>query len=345
MAEPGANGGSTGRPRWSVGRALLLTITGICLYLFAPSIAEVFAAWDKLGNVHPVAIPFILAAEVASFASMWVLQRIALRTHGWFAVINTQLASNSFNRVTPGGGATGTALQVRMLSDAGFDSAKSAAGLTAQSLLVAAVLVTMPVFALPAIIAGTNVPGSLADAVWIGLVVFVAIAGLGALLLATHRPVELIGDGIQHAVNLFRRHRPPVRDLGRRLLTERDDIRSTMGSRWVEAVAAAVGRWAFEYLALLLTLYAIDATPNPWLVLLAFVAASTLGMIPFSPGGLGFVEAGLTATLALSGVSAGEAVLATLVFRLVSFWLPLPIGLGAGWLFRRRYPRLAATSD
>jgi len=35
---------------------------------------------------------------------------------------------------------------------------------------------------------------------------------------------------------------------------------------------------------------------------------------------------------------AERAVLATLVFRLVSFWLPLPIGVGAGVLFRRRYP-------
>jgi uncharacterized membrane protein YbhN (UPF0104 family) len=33
------------------------------------------------------------------------------------------------------------------------------------------------------------------------------------------------------------------------------------------------------------------------------------------------------------------AVAATLLFRLVSFWLPLPLGAGAAWWFRRRYPR------
>jgi uncharacterized protein (TIRG00374 family) len=81
-----------------------------------------------------------------------------------------------------------------------------------------------------------------------------------------------------------------------------------------------------------------------WLVLLAFVAASLLGMIPFSPGGLGFVEAGLAATLALSGITTGQAVLATLVFRLVSFWLPIPIGFAAWWVFRRRYPRARAAT-
>ena len=95
----------------------------------------------------------------------------------------------------------------------------------------------------------------------------------------------------------------------------------------------------------LVTLYGIGASPDMWLVLLAFVAASILGMIPFSPGGLGFVEAGLVGTLALSGITTAQAVLATLVFRLVSFWLPIPIGLGAWWLFRRRYPRARAITS
>src|SRR4029453_4026426 len=48
------------------------------------------------------------------------------------------------------------------------------------------------------------------------------------------------------------------------------------------------GRWGFEYFALLVTLYAIGASPDPWLVLIAFTVASVLTMIPFTPGGLGF---------------------------------------------------------
>jgi uncharacterized membrane protein YbhN (UPF0104 family) len=51
------------------------------------------------------------------------------------------------------------------------------------------------------------------------------------------------------------------------------------------------------------------------------------------------VEAGLTATLVAAGVGADQAVAATLLYRLVSFWLPLPVGAVAGWWFRRRYPR------
>jgi uncharacterized membrane protein YbhN (UPF0104 family) len=49
------------------------------------------------------------------------------------------------------------------------------------------------------------------------------------------------------------------------------------------------------------------------------------------------VEAGLAGTLALAGVAAAPAALATLAYRLVSYWLPLPAGLAAWVLHRRRY--------
>jgi uncharacterized protein (TIRG00374 family) len=86
-------------------------------------------------------------------------------------------------------------------------------------------------------------------------------------------------------------------------------------------------------------LYGLSAKPRPALVLLAFVAASLLGLLPFTPGGLGFVEAGMAATLALAGISTGDALIATLVYRLLTFWLPIPVGAVAAFVFRRRYPR------
>jgi uncharacterized protein (TIRG00374 family) len=60
-----------------------------------------------------------------------------------------------------------------------------------------------------------------------------------------------------------------------------------------------------------------------------------------TPGGLGIVEAGMTGTLALIGVSAGAAALATLAYRLGSYWLQLPAGLVAWVLHRRRYGHTA----
>lgn len=56
-----------------------------------------------------------------------------------------------------------------------------------------------------------------------------------------------------------------------------------------------------------------------------------LAMIPTTPGGLGFVEVGLTATLTTAGVSGSRRLLATLVYRLVAFRLPIPTE-GAAYL-------------
>jgi len=324
-----------------VGRVLLLVVTAFSLYLLAPSIVEVFSAWDRLGDFNPLALPVVLVLEAASFGCVWFLTAIALRRNQWDAIILSQLAGNAFSRVTPGGGATGTAVQTRMLADAGIPYTTALTALTVQSLLITAALVAMPVFVIPGVITGAALPDSLLQAAWLGAVVFVIMVAVGSLLLATRRPVRVLGDGVAWVVNHIRFRRPPIEGLGERLLVERDEIRETMGSRWVEAVGAAVGRWAFEYLVLLVTLYAIDAKPSPWPVLLAFVAASLLSMIPITPGGLGFVEAGLAATLATAGIGAQKALAATLLFRLVSFWLPLPVGAVAGWWFRRRYPRVA----
>jgi uncharacterized protein (TIRG00374 family) len=90
---------------------------------------------------------------------------------------------------------------------------------------------------------------------------------------------------------------------------------------------------------------AVGVRPRFSLVLLAYGAAAVLGMIPLTPGGLGFVEAGLTAMLVLSGIPSNDALLATLAYRIVSYWLPLPAGVVAHFLFRHRYGRADAAPD
>ena len=107
--------------------------------------------------------------------------------------------------------------------------------------------------------------------------------------------------------------------------------------RWRAALLAAIGSTGFDYLALLLILRAVGADPRPSLVLFAYTSSRLLALVPLTPGGLGFVEAGLVGTLTLAGVGAGAAVVAVFAYRIVSFWLPIPVGGVAYALFRRRY--------
>jgi uncharacterized protein (TIRG00374 family) len=90
---------------------------------------------------------------------------------------------------------------------------------------------------------------------------------------------------------------------------------------------------------LLAALRATGAGPRPSLVLLAYAAAGILALFPVTPGGLGVVEASLSGLLILAGVRPGSAVLATLAYRIASYWLPLLGGPPAYLLFRHRYGR------
>ena len=151
------------------------------------------------------------------------------------------------------------------------------------------------------------------------------------------RPLIAAGRFVQAVRNRVLRKRPPLTGVPSRLIRERNEVTRVLGRRWWEALLFAAGRWVLDYLTLLAALTAVHADPRPSTVLLAFCAAQFLGTLPLTPGGLGFVEAGLTGTLALAGVPAGEAVVATLAYRLVSFWLPIPAGGVAAILHRRNY--------
>jgi uncharacterized protein (TIRG00374 family) len=133
------------------------------------------------------------------------------------------------------------------------------------------------------------------------------------------------------------RKRPPLEGLDNTLLTQRDEIRAVLGRQWWQALLLSAGRLAFDYLCLLAALRATGSHPRPSLILVAYAVAGIVGLIPITPGGLGIVEASLTGLLVLAEVNSSQAVLATLTYRLASYWLPLCAGPIAYGLFRLRY--------
>lgn len=318
-------------------RGLLLAITGVSLYLLAPALLEVFGAFDRLDDFNPLWYVAMVGLQVGSYFCMWTVQKIAVRADHMKPIATSQLASNAFGRIVPGGVAAAGAMQYAMLVRGGVPTAAAASGMTASSLLVFGILLALPVLALPALLFGAPVDPGLGRAAVVGGVVFVAVFAAGAVAVLYDRPLITVGRAVQAIRNRVLRKHPPLTALPQRLIRERDEVMDVLGRRWWEALLFAAGRWVLDYLTLLAALTAIHAESRASTVLLAFCAAQFLGTLPLTPGGLGFVEAGLTGTLALAGVPAGEAVVATLAYRLVSFWLPIPAGGVAAVLHRRYY--------
>lgn len=318
--------------------AVLLAVTGVSLYLLLPSLLAVFGSWHSLAHLDWRFAPLVLACEVASYVCLWELDRIALHTRAWFPVATAQLSGNLVGRILPGGGATSTAFAASMLRRAGIDAGEAAAAFAASTGLQLATTLALPVLALPAIAGGAPVSRGLDKAAYLGIAVLVLLLAAATAAFVSDRPLELAGRAVQWALNKTIRRHDHVTGLPKELLADRDFIRGTLGERWKQALLAAAGNTTFDYFALLAALLAVGASPRPSLVVLAYSAAEVLALIPLTPGGLGFVEAGLAGTLVLAGVPGRDALAATLLYRLVSYWLPLPAGAVAYGLFRRRYP-------
>ena len=313
-----------------------LAVTCASLYLVAPSVIETLGSYEDIERIAPGWLAAMVVAQAAALGCLWALQRLAIHAQGWFPIVTSQLAANALSKVAPGGGAIGAALQYRMLTAAGVGGPAAVSGLTATGLLTFAVVLAMPVLALPALLRG-SVDHDLLLVSALGVGLFVVLATVATLLLARDGPLRWIGRVVQRARNRVRPAAEPLHQLPARLVRERDRIVGTLGPHWRRAVLATVGRWTFDYLTLLAAVAAVGGGARPGLVLLGFCAAQVLAQIPATPGGLGFVEAGLTAMLVLAGVDAGAAVLATFAYRLVSYWLALPVGAAAWVVHRRRY--------
>lgn len=325
-----------------VRRAAMLGVTALVLYGVAPAIGEVLGAWPKVADLKPWWLAGMLIFEALSCWCLWELQALSIGTRDTIGVATSQLAGGALGRVIPGGAATAAAAQYNMLNANDVPRGSIATGLAAATVLQIAGLCVLPALALPAIVFGLRVPQTLLETAILGLGLFVVMLGLGLGIARSEKTLKAVG---RFAVRVSRRlpgDRALAPTFPERLVVQRDEVAERLGDRLISACAAAVGRWAFDLLALVTAIIAVGAHPQFSLVLLAYVAAQLLAQIPVTPGGIGVVEAGLTATLALAGVHGGDAAVATLAYRLVSYWLMLPAGL-VGWIVHRRRLSVAAT--
>jgi hypothetical protein len=122
--------------------------------------------------------------------------------------------------------------------------------------------------------------------------------------------------------------RPPSSDRGGRPRISRNGvIRRLVPLALAAVVLYGVAPAILEVLGAYKRLRDVD--PAWWIVVVGTSAAGNLCMCS--------LQRLLTGTLALAGVPAAAAALATLAYRLASFWLPLPAGLIAWAWHRRRY--------
>jgi uncharacterized membrane protein YbhN (UPF0104 family) len=106
------------------------------------------------------------------------------------------------------------------------------------------------------------------------------------------------------------------------------------------ALLGAVLFWGCQILVLWAAFRAFGAAP-PWAVLVQAFFVGMLGNLLPMPGGVGGVEGGMIASLVAFGVDGGLAVVAVLVYRAFTFWLPLIPGVVGYFQLRKTVERWA----
>jgi putative heme transporter len=110
--------------------------------------------------------------------------------------------------------------------------------------------------------------------------------------------------------------------------------------RWIGLLALAAVNWALDLGCLLAALHAVGLNVTTSTVATAYLLAQLARQIPATPGGIGVVEAGLIVALTGAGAAAAPAAAAVLVYRLLSCWAVLPIGLACWTAHRAGTPAL-----
>ena len=85
--------------------------------------------------------------------------------------------------------------------------------------------------------------------------------------------------------------------------------------------------WIFEILRVYLVFLAFGANVNIIVIGEVFIVACLVGMIPLLPGGLGAIDGIMIIFYSAAGVSASISAAATVIERLISFWMATIIGL------------------
>ena len=192
----------------------------------------------------------------------------------------------------------------------------------------------MPVLALALLALDGELTATRVMAAAIGIIVLIVAVVLFGLLLRSDRLARAVGQGVGSVVNwgrkLFRKE--TMEGWGDRSSAFRTDTIGLLRHRWLWLTIATLLSHISLYLVLLVALRQVGVAQEElsWItVLAAFAFVRLISALPVTPGGVGVVELGYAAvlTIGLDDVTSAQVVAAILVFRAVTYLLPIPLGL------------------
>lgn len=318
----------------------------VAIYVLFPRVVGLEGALDSIGDGDPLWIGLGVAFNLAAFAAYVALFRgvvgkkvIHLR---WNESYQITMAGLAATRLFSAGGAGGIVLTYWALRKAGMERRQAVCRMVAflvllysvymVALIVFGVLLRTGVVSGEAPLSGTIIPAALSAVV---IVVFLLMALL---------PDDIVRRIERHTSGRFG---AIAKRLATAPATLAEGTRTAIAfvrhpSSGALAIGGAIGFWAANIAILWASFHAFDVSVPLGVVIQGFFLGMLANLIPFAPGGVGAVDAGMIGAFVLFGLPSEEVFAAVLTYRVIAFWLPIPPGIIAFFQLRKTVQRWQA---
>ncbi|QYB02554.1 YbhN family protein [Rhodococcus sp. USK10] len=330
MAQPRSDPPTAEHPRqrsrywwikWLLGAGLLALLTVEGIYLW-PTLSD---SWKALTEIHWGWVAACIAAQAVSLSGYGAVQQRLLQAGG---VVVTQLksvsviyASTAMAVSLPAGQVFSTAFTYKQTRKWGATPIVASWQLAISGVIAAGSLALLGA-------AGAFAVGTKVSPVTLALSLVAAFGLFYALRYISRNPdsIESIGLWVLARYNKFRKNPPQAgAERWREILSQLDSVELRRKDSIITFGWSAVHRLA-DVACLGFACWAVGAEPSFAGLLIAFAAAKAVASIPLAPGGLGFVDGTLIATLTAAGATASQALAAVFVYRVVSYILVALVG-------------------
>jgi glycosyltransferase 2 family protein len=315
--------------------AIIFLIVVLALFLLLPRIAGQRHTLELVGQASPAWLAAAVAVECVSIVFYSLLFRRLLDLLQYPVTLplalRINLAGLAAAHLFSAGGLGGAAVTYRVLQKRGMPHALVLIAVIFQNAFAYFFLFALFAVSLLVLIVRGQGGGAATLISTVLVVLIFGLTGYGFWLL-TH-PSSLRRRAHQ-VVGWLERRTSRIR-VDRAMLEEYldgvvDGWRRLRRDGWghLKTVGHAAGYWGFDIICLLFVMLAFHEYVAVDKVVIAYVIAYVVGTFSPTPSGLGAVEGVLIALLVGFGLASGPAVAIVLVYRLIFFWLPIPVGLG-----------------
>jgi uncharacterized membrane protein YbhN (UPF0104 family) len=333
-------------------QASLSLVVVIVIFVFVlPQIADYSDVWEALREMTGLEVTSLVLVALWNLATYWFLLISVLPglKVAQAAVVN--LSSTAVANTVPGGGALGVGVTYTMYLSWGFTAAAITLSVLLSGVWNNFMKLGFPVVALTILAIQGEAAVSLVIAAAVGVLILIAVLVVFGLILKSARLARAVGHFLGRVASRIRGwfHKPAV-DWADNAEHFRADTVVLLRERWPLMTGAAFLSHLSLYLVLLVALRNVGVSNEElgWAeVLAAFAFVRLVSAIPITPGGLGVVELGLAASLSLGldETTRAQVVAGILVFRALTFFLPVPLGAGAFVVWRAKKSWLKAVPD